>query len=397
MMKWSLALAMAAVLLGKPAHASDVSCKAGAGAQTSETFAATGAMTSPRSLHTATLLLDGRVLLVGGAGAGEDSATFLRTAELYHPKKRKFVATQSMSTARLGAAAVRLRDGRVLVAGGEDSSNKAVNSVEIYNPRTGRWTRASSMNYARMNPTATLLNNGKVLIVGGYSVDSDCCALSSAELFDPKTNTFSTTGFMAVARRNHTATLLANGRVLIAGGYNGQDGNTDGSSNVNAPEIYDPGKGTFDSTGDMSSARRYPTATLLLNNKVLIAGGYDDNNLAASSAEAYRPRIRAFEPTGSMLVPRGRHTATRLPNGKVLVAGGYDSSGTTIASAELYDPKTGQFSATGSMTIPRWRHTETRLLNGDVLIAGGSDGTTAVASAEIYNSPRVRNSDAACR
>lgn len=396
MLKRSLVLAMGLLLLVSPAAAGSAMCKSDTGTRKSGTFSATGSMTSARSLHTATLLADGKVLLVGGVGAGGEAATFLRTAEIYHPSKRKFIATRSMSTARLGAAAVRLRDGRVLVAGGGNNSGLAVNSVEIYNPKTARWTKASPMNYARVNPTATLLNNGKVLITGGYSVNSDCCALSSAEVYDPNTNSFSTTGFMTVARRNHAATLLKGGRVLIAGGYNGLDGNTDGSNNVNAPEIYDPVAGMFEPTGDMSTARRYPTATMLLNGRVLMAGGYDGSNLATASAELYKTKKRDFDLTGSMLVARGRHTATLLLNGKVMVAGGYDSSETTLSSAELYDPNTGTFSATGSMTIARWRHTETRLLNGDVLIAGGSDGTTAVASAELYYAHRTHKSDKAC-
>lgn len=397
MLKPSLALAIGLLLIVVPARAGDVLCKRGTGATTSGTFSATGTMTSARSLHTATLLLNGKVLLAGGAGAGGESATFLSTAEIYDPARRKFVATGSMSAPRLGAAAVRLRDGQVLVVGGENTSNIAVNTAEIYNPSTGRWTLISPMNYARINPTATLLNDGMVLIVGGYSVNSDCCALDSAELFDPKTNSFSTTGFMSVARRNHTATLLKKGLVLITGGYNGQAGVTVGSGNVNAPELYDPVTGVFDSTGDMSSARRYPTATLMQNGKVLVAGGYDDNSMATSSAEAYEPKMGSFELTGPMLLPRGRHTATLLTNGMVMVAGGYDSSGKAMASAELYDPATRVFSATGSMTIPRWRHTETRLLDGDVLIAGGSDGSSAVASAELYSIQRIRHSARVCR
>lgn len=395
MLKQSFALAMGLILLVAPAYADGSLCKRGAGAKRLGTFSATASMTSPRSLHTATLLSDGRVLMAGG-GAGGDSASYLSTAELYYPAKRKFVATGSMSTPRVGAAAIRLRDGRVLIVGGENSSGVAVNSAEVYNPRTGQWSLVSPMISARVNPTATLLKNGTVLVVGGYSVNSDCCALSSAEIFNPGTSSFSTTGFMAVARRNHTATLLNNGRVLVAGGYNGQDGNIDGSGNVNAPELYDPATGTFDATGDMSSVRRYPTANMLLNGKVLIAGGYDGSSTAMSSAESYRQKTGSFEPAGSMLLPRGRHTATRLLNGKVMVAGGYDSSGQTMASAELYDPATGTFSATGSMAVPRWRHTETRLPNGDVLIAGGNDGTSAVASAEVYNAHPVRRQNKAC-
>lgn len=397
MRKRTLILTLAILFVGAPASAGERFCSGNAGASKAGTFTTTGSMTSARSLHTATLLDNGRVLLVGGVGAGGSSAAFLDTAEIYYPERGEFVATTSMSTARLGAAAVRLSDGRVLVAGGENTSQIAVNSAEIYNPATGQWTLTSPMHYARENPTATLLKNGNVLIVGGYSVDGNCCALSSAEIFDPKTGTFSTTGFMAVARRNHTATLLQDGRVLVAGGYNGLNGDSTGSGNVNAPELYNRATGTFDSTGAMSSARRYPTATMLLNGKVLIVGGGDSNNTALSSAETYKSQTSTFTLTGPMLTPRARHTATRLLNGKVLIAGGYGNGGSTIASAELYDPVSGSFSATGSMAVARYRHTETRLLNGDVLIAGGSDGTTAVGSAEIYHAHAKRQASKGCR
>jgi deoxycytidylate deaminase len=392
-----LASVVATIVAVVPAGAGDLLCSDYAKASKARTFKTVGSMTSARSLHTATLLSDGRVLVVGGVGAGVESPPVLGTAELYSPTNNKFKATTSMSTPRLAAAAVRLRDGRVLVVGGENSSHIGVNSAEIYNPRTGRWALTSPMNYARLNPTATLLKSGKVLVVGGYSVDSYCCALSSAELFDPKTGTFSTTGFMAVARRNHTATLLKDGRVLIAGGYNGLDGNIDGTGNVNAPEVYDPVTGTFDSTGIMSSARRFPTATMLLNGKVLIAGGYDGTNTALSSVDSYNSRRRSFVSEGSMQVPRGRHTATLLTNGKLLIAGGYDGAGTAFASAELYNPAAGTFSSTGLMATARWRHEATRLSDGNVLITGGSDGTTSVSSAEVYHAHTNHPARKTCR
>lgn len=375
----------AALLVVASASAGETPCSDNGKLSRPGVFSMAGSMTSARSLHTATLLSDGRVLVVGGVGAGVESPAVLGTAELYFPKSNKFKATTSMSTPRLAAAAVRLRDGRVLVVGGENSSYLGINTAEVYNPKTARWTLTSPMNYRRLNPTATLLKNGKVLIVGGYSVNSFCCALSSAEIFDPATGTFSTTGFMAVGRRNHTATRLKDGRVLVAGGYNGLNGNADGSGNVNSPEIYDPVTGTFDSTGDMSSVRRFPTANILSNGRVLITGGYGGNNAALSSADSYKARTGVFESEGSMHTPRGRHTATLLLNGEVLIVGGYDGAGTAFSSAELYNPSTGRFSPTGSMAEARWRHAETRLLNGNVLITGGSDGTTSVASTELYS------------
>jgi len=365
------------------------------------TFSKTGEMTSERSLHTATLLSDGKVLVAGGADA---KGLVLSTAEIYSPVSRTFVATGPMSTPRLGAAAVRLPNGRVLVVGGEDDSHQAIELAEVFHPATGRWfPTEEAMGTPRVNPTATLLQNGKVLVVGGYSIDSASMPLATAEIYDPATDTFSpTTGSMAVARRNHTATLLNDGRVLVAGGYNGDGVDaTTVNPNVNAPEIYDPATGTFSATDDMSRARRYPTATMLPDGKVLIAGGYDDDSSndteVLSSAEVYHPapydppKAATFEPTADpMITARGRHTATDLKNGTVLIAGGFDTVN-VLDSAELYDSEKRTFSATGSMTTVRWRHAETRLLNGDVLITGGKDETAAVRSAELFNAQVAPN------
>jgi hypothetical protein len=133
----------------------------------------------------------------------------------------------------------------------------------------------------------------------------------------------------------------------------------------------------------MGTGRRYPTANLLFNGKVLVAGGFGINDTILASASLYDTVTGTFSNTGSMNTPTGRQTSTLLIDGKVLIAGGYD--GAPLSSAELYDPTTGQFSVTGSMTIPRWRQAEARLLNGDVLIVGGADNGGAVASAETYS------------
>ena len=191
--------------------------------------------------------------------------------------------------------------------------------------------------------------------------------------------TFDNTGSLAAARYGHTATLLSNGKVLVAGG-----GGTSGY--LASAELYDPASGTWTATGSFSTARAFHTATLLPNGNVLVAGGFNGGANALTSAELYDPASGTWAATGSLNTARHSHTATLLQNGMVLVAGGYD--GTSLASTELYDPASGTWSATGSLNAARWSHTATSLQNGKVLVAGG-DGANfrAVARAELGHPP----------
>ena len=271
---------------------------------------------------------------------------------------------------------------------------------------TGTFERTGNMNWSRSSHTETLLLNGKVLIAGGLGGvpgNPGGLALQSAEIYDPATGVFSPTGDMTEARHSHTATLLQNGTVLIAGGYPA----------FASAEIYDPLTGTFAATGSMVVLRGYfdvfgfssrragrtaHTATLLADGRVLLTGGGSPTGVASNialDAETYDPSTGSFSPTGGtncvvnpggfsecgMTVRRAFHTATRLDDGTVLIVGGANTS--AEAGAEVFYPSTGSFGSVATMTTPRSSHTATLLPNGDVLVAGGQDAAP-LGTAEVY-------------
>jgi hypothetical protein len=250
----------------------------------SHTFVATGSMAQPRSMHTATLLRDGRVLVVGGTDFS-DGANNLATAEIYDPLTGKFTATGSMAQGRAGHAATLLADGRVLITGGFGGGTLPLASAEIYDPATGKFTPTGSMTVARMNHTATLLAGGTVLVTGGS--DSMSNVVSSAEIYDPISGMFHAIASMTAPREWHTATTLGDDRVLIVGGVKG--GNSLGPATIATAEIYDPGTGKFTATGAMKTARYSHTATLLNTGLVVVAGGVGTNSL-----EVYWPDTGKF-------------------------------------------------------------------------------------------------------
>jgi hypothetical protein len=229
-----------------------------------------------------------------------------------------------------------------------------------------------SLNTAREYHTATVLNNGVVTIAGGENSDG---VLISTELYNPATGTFTPTGSLNTAREYHTATVLNNGQVLNAGGKNS-------NGVLDSAELYNPSTATFTLSGSLNTARSQHTATVLNNGMVLIAGGVDSFGELVGSAELYNPATGTFTPTGSLNVARYLHTATLLNNGMVLIAGG---NGSPLTSAELYDPTTATFTLTGSLNTARSQQTATLLNNGMVLIAGGYGSAGVLASAELYD------------
>ena len=352
-------------------------------------FKVTGSMFAGREFHTATLLPDGEVFVVGGVisepgiDGGVDTG-LTPTTVAYNPATRTFSSTSSMHLEREKHTATLLNTGKVLVAGGWNGTAYTT-SAEIFDPASNTFTPTTgNMTTARGGHQATLLNDGKVLITGGWTNGSPAPALASAEIFDPVSGMFTSTGSMHTERTLHTQTTLKDGTVLVTGG----EDNT--PSTVGTAEIYDPKSGSFSAPINMTTPRAAHAATLLNSGKVLVTGGGDGANWLAS-AEIFDPSSSAFAATtGSMGSARNLHTATLLNDGTVLVAGG--SNGQTLALTELFDPTSETFMGTGSLVTQRQWHTATLLNDGTVLVTGGAyrkplggpPQYTILASAETY-------------
>ena len=252
----------------------------------------------------------------------------------------------------------------------------------------GRVTPVAAMSVARAVHSATTLADGRVLVVGGCSTpgcELDGAEAAVAELYDPETRRFEQSGRLREWRDDHTATLLRDGRVLVAGGW--------GVGGVLAStELYDPVAGAFVAGPRLSSRRAGATATALRDGRVLVAGGFTDNRPTVASAEVFEPATSRFRPVGAMAQPRGAHAAARLPDGRVLVAGGL-SRGRVVATSELFDPKTGRFARGPALRLPRYKAAAVTLRDGRVLVVGGSadiEGGRLYRSTEIYEPKRNR-------
>jgi hypothetical protein len=272
----------------------------------------------------------------------------------------------TLGTSRAGHSETLLDDGTVLLAGGGDVRGgvyvTSLASAELYDPKSGKIVPVGPMHDARLRHTATRLANGSVLVAGGASyVNGSTTSIASAELYDPTLRIFSLVGSLGTAREAHTATLMPDGRVLVAGG---SSGGPSGGMTFDTAEIYDAAKQTFtNASAPMVSPRRLHTATLLL------------------------PTTGMFAATGSLSEKRNSHAATLLGNGRVLVTGGYNDDAapsTSIGSAEIYAPSVGAFTLVEAMTVPRATHTATLLGSGEVLVAGGQAGAS-LASVERYS------------
>jgi len=284
---------------------------------TTEQFTPAGRMTVPRQGHIAAVLSDGKVLIAGGA----NRSGALASSEDYEYDTRRFTPRGSMHTARVRASVTVLRDGSPLVVGGTNGV-QPLDSSETYSVLTGKWTLVGKMSTPRVGHSATLLPDGRVLVVGGLGPKHR--VLAAAEIFDPKTKQFTHAGELHQARFQHAAVLLANGKVLIVGGTS-LEAKT--SPALTSAELYDPASLTFTVTGSLNEGRsRLPDGASLLDGRALIAGG-------AMSAEVFDPRTAAFRQVdGTLDAVRFNCAAIQVMDGSVRIFGGNDDKGATRKS-----------------------------------------------------------------
>lgn len=295
---------------------------------------------------------------------------------------------------QMAHGATRLDSGLVLIEGGYSGVAPFYESsaAELFDPATDAWTTTGAMSERRRWHASGLLADGRVLVSGGYEFiansDTDCTESThaTAEIYDPAAGTWSATGSLAQARHHHSQTLLGDGRVLVAGGFTTTStacsGDGTGTATATA-ELFDPAAGTWSAAAPLATARRLHTATRLSDGRVLVVGGSTAADPIAS-AEIYDAATNAWTSTGDLAVPRRTHTATRLPDGRVLVTGG-ESGGMAVATCEIFDPATGTWTAAADMSTPRYLHTATLLATGRVLVSAGYAVGAAARSSEEYD------------
>jgi N-acetylneuraminic acid mutarotase len=330
------------------------------------------------------VLGNGQVLVTGGGVRGLVDLTAVSAADLFNPTTNTWTAAAAMMTTRQQHTATVLQSGKMLVTGGNYSSESGAgeppnvfSSAELYDPVTNTWSAAGTMSSPRYQHTASLLHSGLVLAAGGNNLVGTCSCttfVSSADIYNPITNSWTPTGSLVTARYAHTATVLADGRVLAAGGFGGATSTLQsGGAALASAEIYDSATGTWSATGSMTTARMKHTATLLSSGRVLVVGGR--GNTTTPTAEVFDPTSGTWTAVASMSTARESHSAVMLPDGTVLIVGGLNDTSSAVfgvASAERYDPIAGKWSAAGAMVTARQHFVLNVLGDGRVLLGAGS-------------------------
>ena len=328
----------------------------------------------PRTMHTATLLTNGSILMAGGSLEPDD---FVADEELVEPLTGRSTWAAPLHAKRHEHTATLLRDGRVLVVGGYNLPQQWLSDAEVYDPRSDSWTVVSPLFSHGVSHTATLLNDGRVLLVGGC-IGSGVCT-EKVEIYNPTDNSWWEATSLTTDRASHTAQLLDDGRVLIAGG-SGDSGPPVGLDAV----IYDPATNSWKTTQSMIAPRHLPESVRLLDGRILVTGGIvlgdASNNQMTTVTEIYDPRTNQWTRAADLNYTRYSFNLILLKDGRVLAINGanrwdnnWDET-TFVRDVELYDPKTDQWIVIGSLPLPTSNSTSILLANGNVWVAGGNNG-----------------------
>lgn len=307
----------------------------------------------------------------------------LNTTWLYDPSTNQWTPGAPLADNVQPFTATLLPDGKVVVLTSQVKP-------QLYDPATNTWTAVGSAGTInQFLHSATLLPSGKVLVAGGLTDGPGRPEYTvQARAYDPTTHRWTAVAKMAVARNAHTATLLSNGKVLVAGEPDKKTGN-DVLEPIDNAELYDPATDRWTPAGTMMGSHRNPSATVLPSGKLLLVGESAAYGSAPPvSAELYDPTTNTWSVANAPKAsPRAGHTATLLRSGKVLVTGGEAGHFFVTPSAELYDPQTDTWSSAGLMALGRYEHTATLLPNGKVLVVGGGDNlnSTPAVAAELYD------------
>jgi hypothetical protein len=337
-------------------------------------FIKAGKMSIPRYNHQTVLLDDGRVLIIGGSTFKKFGEGPTNKVEIYDPKTKRFLSIGKLHKTRDEYTATKLNNGKVLIAGGRYGNNSE-KSTELYNPKANRFEIGPNMHFSRMYHTATLLEDGRVLISGGEELDLTRKKLplswniEQSEIYDPRINKFVIAAKMNIQRFKHSCVLLTDGKVLITGGV----GTGPKFLLLSSAEIYNPKTNEFNLAGNMNLARVNPNIYLLKNGKVLISGG-NRNGSSLREIEIYDPKMRKFIVLTKRTSMPDSPSEVLLKNDKVLFTGGSTGVGLSLQyykASEIYNPETNKFSEGKNMNKVRAGHAATLLKNGDVLITGG--------------------------
>lgn len=366
---------------GKPTSAPSMVFGSGAWTQAEPQPKAVWASASVR-LH------DGRIMVIGGA-ASQSSFDAVAIAAIFDPATGHWSRVTDMLQPRAYATAVTLNDGSVLVAGGS-RNGQPLDTAERYIPDSGTWVAAGRLNLPRTQGELTLLADGRALATGGgIEGGPTWSSTASAEIFNPKTSQWSLVPPMAVARVRHTAVLLPDGEVLVAGGAT--TFHLDAGIVTASAELFNPRTNSWRAAASMPEPRYVHRSVLLHDGRVLLAGGWYAMSNADPSHETaviYDPATDKWSATGSMTTARAEFGLAMLPDGRVLVAGGTDKSYSLTVTAELFDPVTGSWTPTGNLKVATmWSAIQT-LADGRVLISGGGLDASAIkvtAACEIYS------------